>query len=157
MTMVLTRLRFMQFDLLPNKPRKKAIGDGSSSLGEEEDPEGGGGGGTTTNMRVVVGGPTKPFYLEPDLRYRAKDEQSSSRPSCPDRYRGSEGPRHRVREATPPPQVDDAKEEARGIPRRNNHKDHDDPPDPPTRPPRQGKTSIDRVAAAGSGMIWIAW
>jgi hypothetical protein len=41
--MVLTRLRGMQFDLLPNKPRKKAIGDGLSSPlpGEEEDPEGG--------------------------------------------------------------------------------------------------------------------
>jgi hypothetical protein len=37
--MVLTRLRGMQFDLLPDKPRKKAIGDGSSSPGEEEDPE----------------------------------------------------------------------------------------------------------------------
>ena len=37
--MVLTRLRGMQFDLLPDKPRKKAIGDGSLSPGEEEDPE----------------------------------------------------------------------------------------------------------------------
>jgi hypothetical protein len=37
--MVLTRLRGMQFDLLPDKPRKKAIGDVSSSPGEEEDPE----------------------------------------------------------------------------------------------------------------------
>ena len=43
----------------------------------------------TTNTRAVVSGPTKPYYLEPDLRYWANDEQSSSRPSCPDRYRGS--------------------------------------------------------------------
>ena len=42
-----------------------------------------------TNRRAVVGGPTKPFYLEPDLRYGANEEQSSSGPSCPDRYRGS--------------------------------------------------------------------
>ena len=39
--MVLTHLRGIQFDLLPDRPRKKAIGDGSSSPGEEEDLEGG--------------------------------------------------------------------------------------------------------------------
>jgi hypothetical protein len=54
-------------------------------MGEVEERRGGRG-RTTTNTRAVVGNPTKPFYLEPNLCYRANGKQPSSGPSCPDRY-----------------------------------------------------------------------
>jgi hypothetical protein len=77
--MVLTRLRGIQFDLLPDKPRKKAIGDGSSSPVEEEDLEGGEGEG-----RLRIQGRSSAAQQNPST-----SSQSSSGPSRPDRYRGS--------------------------------------------------------------------